>query len=744
MRKIIYSASTLLLLAIGLSACGNELAIPVIQDSREVVTLTPLATAIIPTATPVPGGAAEVANTYYKAWERGDLIGMYSLLSPQSQDLVGSDTFARAYEEAQNTASVQNITTRPVGVLQDGNRSTVEIEVIWQTAVVGNIVRNHLVELVFADGRWGIVWHEGLVMPDLAGGNKLSFQYRAPSRAAIRDINGVSLAYQGQAITLGVVPGEITDEAGMLATLSPLLNQTPEEIKEVYAAAKPDWYVPLGDVSKAAIEPVYDTLRPYFESGLRAEERLTRFYENVAPHIVGYTGAIPEWAFENYLAEGYSPDARVGLTGIESWGEPYLSGTLGGTLRVVAPDGSPVNTIAEVEPKQARPVYATIDIEYQRAVEQALAEAIFTHPAALRGSVVVMDVNTGEIKALANFPTYDPSVFDSSRPDNAQRLQAVLNDPGRPLVNRAAGGEYPPGSIFKLVTFGAAVNSGLYQPTTLYNSIGTWDRLGENFIKYDWIHAYTGRGHGNISLRHALVVSCNTCFYDAGYEMDVVDPFYFPNVAREFGLDQSTGIIGIADTAGNIPDPEWKPANTAEGGWVPGDAVNMAIGQGYVSVTPLQMARMAAAVANGGTLVTPRLIHRIGEGGGAPEEILPIQQDGRIPYSDDSLAAVQQAMWQVANDRSGTALEIFGEFGMQVAGKTGTAQNPATLPHAWFIGYAPAAPFTGLDGVTIEEPEIAIAVIMENSGEGSEVAAPVFRRMVELYFSMYTTNYPWQ
>ncbi|MFK7803103.1 MAG: penicillin-binding transpeptidase domain-containing protein [Anaerolineae bacterium] len=744
MRKIAILFITIALLGLSTVACGSNLAVPIIQDSREVVTLTPLSTAIIPTATPVPGGAAEVANTYYKAWERDDLLGMYSLLSPQSQGLVGSDQFVNSYQAALDTARVLTISTRPVGVLQEGNRSTVEVEVVWQTAVVGNVVRNHLVELVFNEGRWGIIWHEGLVMPELAGGNTLTFQYKSPSRASVRDINGVSLSFQGKALTLGVIPGEITDEAGLLATLSPILNLTPDEIREKYADAKPDWYVPLGDVSRAEVEPIYESLRPYFEAGLQADERLTRFYENAAPHIVGYMGAIPEYAFEDYLAQGYSPDARVGLTGLEAWGEPYLSGTLGGILRVIGPDGSPISTIAEIEPKQARPVYATIDIDYQRAVEEALAQAIYTHPAATKGAVVVMDVNTGEIKAMANFPTYDPSVFDSSRPDNGARLQAVLDDPGRPLVNRATAGQYPPGSIFKLVTFEAAIESGLYLPSTQYNSIGTWNRLGDDFIKYDWIYSYGQRGHGNISLRHALVVSCNTCFYDAAFEMDKVDPFLFPTVARKFGLDAPTGIIGVGEAGGIIPDPDWKFTNTAEGGWVPGDAVNMGIGQGYVSTTPLQMARIAAGIANGGKLLTPRLVHRIGEGGGAPEEILPVQETGTLPYSAESLAAVQQAMWQVANDRSGTAVDVFGEFGMQVAGKTGTAQNSGTLPHAWFIGYAPAAPFTGLDGVTVESPQIAIAVIMENAGEGSEVAAPVFKRMVELYFSMYTTNYPWQ
>ena len=556
---------------------------PLIEDSANLVTLTPLPTADLSTSTPIPGGAAETGQTFYKAWEANDYLGMYSLLTPQSQALVDSSIFIAQYEAAMRTATVQEVRSQPLAASQDGARGGMEIQVLWQTAVLGPIERTHSVELAFAGGRWGIVWHEGLILPELVGGNKLVLEYRAPSRANIYDVNGRALAYQGTSILLGIVPGQIEDEAALLATISPLLNQTPEQLQAKYATAQQNWYVPLGDIPSELMQENYELLQPFLAAGLVADDRLTRVYSPVAPHTVGYVGAIPGTLVNEYLAAGYSPDSRVGLTGLEAWGEDYLSGVRGGILNVLDLEGRYVTTVAEAEPRQARSIYATFDADFQRAVEGALAEAALSHPLGNRGAVVVMNPQDGSILAMASYPTYDPTVFDSTRPDSGDRLAELFADPGNPLINRATQSAYPPGSTFKVVTLAAAVQSGLYTPDTRYNSLGSWDRLGENFIKTDWREG----GHGYVSLRQALVVSCNTCFYDAGLNMELQDPYHFPNVAREFGLGASTGIIGVSDTAGSIPDPEWKVLNTAEGGWVPGDTVNMAIGQGICDGDPV-------------------------------------------------------------------------------------------------------------------------------------------------------------
>ncbi len=708
-----------------------------IQDAYEPIVISPEPTAIIATATPLPDGAAEVATTFYAAWERQDYLGMYSLLSPQSQALVDTQAFVNRYEAAMRTATVQAVQTQPLASSQESNRASLTVQVIWDTAVLGQITREHTAELVYSNERWGIVWNEGLILPELAGGNTLTMKYRAPSRANIYDRNGAALAYQGDAILLGVVPGQIQDEAGLLATLSSILGRTPDELRELYAQAEPDWYVPIGQVPSDVMQANYDAIQSYIGSGLTADPRLTRIYTGVAPHIVGYMGAVPPEQVNNYLSLGYQADAQIGLTGLEAWGEEYLSGIKGGVLDVVDSNGRYVTTIAETEPRQARSVYTTFDQEFQAAVEQALAEA--GSKLGRKGAIVVMDVNTGEILAMASYPSYSPGVFDKNRPNSAELVSRLFTDPNNPLVNRAVNA-YPPGSTFKIVTFSAAVTSGLYTPNSAYNSTGTWDRLGPTAVKVDWRQG----GHGYVSLRTALVVSCNTCFYDAGYNMDGQDPYHFPTIARAFGFGSPTNALGIFEATGIIPDPDWKLANTAEGGWVTGDAVNMAIGQGYVAVTPLQMVRMTAAIANGGTLIEPTVISKIGAGGGAPEEVIPPRKQQPLPISSEIISAIQQSLRDVAGNPNGTANFVFENTRVPVAGKTGTAQTPQVLPHAWFTGYAPAAPYTLADGSTIDTPQIAVTVVMENAGEGSEVAAPIFRRIIELYYGITPLSpYPW-
>lgn len=721
----------LLLFFAVLVACGEG--IPPIQDSSELVTLTPLPTNTPhPTEIPTSDDANGFGLAFYRAWELGDYLGMYSLLAPSSQALVDNISFVTRYEEAMDTATVTEISTQALGTLQDGNTAQMQVRVTWQTAAVGTIIREYTVPLSFEDGRWGIVWDEGLILPELAGGNTLVMQQRIPARANIYDVNGKALAYQGTILTLGAIPGQIEDEPAMLAALSPMLNQTPEEIKEIYAPALPDWYWPIGDVTEATMQQYGPSIQPFIGKGLaEPKPRLARLFSETgaAPHLIGYTGYIPAEQLEEYLAQGFAGDEIVGLAGLERWGEDYLNGERGGILTVVGPNGNYLATVQEQEPKQARSIYTTLDLEFQTAVEQALAEAIQSLGYVRAGAAVVLEVNTGKILAMASYPSYDPRIFDPFAQDSAVALGAAFNDPDRPLLNRAAQGVYPAGSTFKIVTFTAAINSGLYTPDTFYTSTGTWRRLGDNFVKVDW----RPEGHGTITLKQALVVSCNSCFYDAAFEMDAVDPNFFPNTALQFGLGQPTGAVGVVEAAGTVPSPEWKLAERGEG-WVRGDAVNMGIGQGDVQVTPLQMANIIAAVANGGTLYRPTLVDRIGAGAGAPEEPYPVQANGELPLSPENLAILQESLWKVANDGNGTATHQFVGLPLQVAGKTGTAEAPPGDSHAWFVGYAPA-----------DRPEIAIAVILEHGGEGSAVSAPLFRRIVELYYDITPiTPFPWQ
>lgn len=731
-----------LIAAIGCSqSTGNSA--PLVSDSFEVVTLTPGPTATVPT-TAVPGAAEAqgIALAFFRAWEGFDFLGMYSLLTPKKQAIIDSQAFINRYQEAMDTAVVQTVRSQPMAINQNENQAEFSVRVIWESAIVGTIVRDLTVPMVFENERWGIDWHDGLILPELAGGNRLFLESVTPARANIYDINGRALAFQGTIFTIGVIPGQIEDEALLLNALSPVLNLSPDEIKALYAPALPDWYWPIGDVTEETLQAYISSLQPFIGKGLaEPEPRLTRLYseEGVAPHVVGYTGFIPAEELDLYQAAGYIGDEQVGLVGVESWGEDYLNGEKGGTLSVVGPNGEFISTLNQVEAKQSRSVFTTLELSFQADVEQALAHGIGNHPIGQAGAAVVIDVNSGAVRAMASYPTYNPNVFDLAQVDANEALTELFSNPSRPLFNRAAQGAYPAGSLFKIVTLAAGLNSGIYTTGSTYTSTGTWNKLGENFIKDDW----RPEGHGTISLAQALVVSCNSCFYDVAYNVDLQDPYIFPTTAKSFGLGSVTGIEGVAEASGLIPDPDWKLATYGEG-WATGDAVNMGIGQGFVQVTPLQMATIFAAVANGGTLYQPTLIDRIGAGGGAPEEKLPIQINGELPLSDADLATIRDSLWQVSNSNNGTASLVLASLPIPTAGKTGTAEAPPNPPHAWFGGYAPAGSYTKPDGTVISEPEIAIVVIVENAGQGSEVAAPIFRRIVELYYGIQPlTPYPW-
>ncbi|MDT8306395.1 MAG: penicillin-binding transpeptidase domain-containing protein [Anaerolineae bacterium] len=728
MRRLVVLPLLLLL-----AACGTSL--PFLQDAYDPRTPTPLPTSTLaPTATPIAEAAEGVARAYYRAWEDLDYAGMYSLLSPQSQALVDEASFVALYEDVARTATLRSVQASPMAILQEGSRAQMNVEAVWDTLLVGTVARQHSVELAHNGGRWGIVWDESLILPEMEGGQQLYMDYRIPARANIYDAEGRALAYQGTAVTLGVVPGDITDEAGLLDVLASVFDRDPATIRGRYATALPNWRVPLGDVSAEVLQEHAAILQPYLDDGgLYTEQRTARIYpENgVAPHVVGYVGPLPAEEIDRYREEGYRGDEHVGRSGVEGWGESYLSGQRGGTLTIIGPTGEYISTVATSEPRQARSIYLTIDMDLQQAVEAALAEAVVTSPSSGAGSAVVLDVKTGNVLAVASYPTYNPGVFDVTRPSAESDLAALLNAPGNPLLNRAVQGAYPTGSLFKVITFSAGMNSGLYTPDTTYLSVGSWRRLGDNFIKRDWLSG----GHGNVTMRRAIAVSCNTCFYDMGFNLNEYDPYFFPETARQYGLGAPTGIEGIHESAGLIPDPDWKMASGA-GGWVPGDAVNMAIGQGDVQVTPLQMARVFAAFANGGTLLVPRLIDRVGAGGGAPEETWPVEESGQIPLSSEHLEALRGALREVATQSYGTASHRFIGLPVPVAGKTGTAEAPPNQPHSWFAGYAPAEPYTLPDGTVLTEPEIAVVVMIEHAGEGSTYAAPLFRRIVELYYNI--------
>ena len=397
----------------------------------------------------------------------------------------------------------------------------------------------------------------------------------------------------------------------------------------------------------------------------------------------------------------------------------YLAGKNGATLYVVDAKGNVITRLAHTDPVPAKSIYTTIDRDLQIKLQKSLGD--------FRGAVVVMERNTGAILAMVSNPGFDPNLFEPTNV-NYQMLAQMINDPAQPTYDRADQGQYPLGSVFKIITMSAALNTGVYTAKSTYQCGYYFTEL-EGWIGNDWTLDHGVPPSGLLTLPQGLMRSCNPFFWHIG--LDLYNQGYttaISDMARAFGLGKKTGFELTNEQPGNIPDP----ANSSE-------AVQNAIGQGTTMVTPLQVADFVAAVGNGGTLYRPQIVEKIVSTDGTATQTFTPTTDGSLPVSAENLKIVQDAMVSVVANPKGTAYFIMANMSIPVAGKTGTAQTSNGDPDAWFAGYSIAN--------NPNKPDIAVAVLLENAGEGSEMAAPIFRRAMSLYFSD-DTNYgmvmPWE
>jgi penicillin-binding protein 2 len=691
-------------------------------NGSPTATVTPSPTSIPvfpPTPTPLPPTPDAAAATFLNAWEAGDYAAMYARLAPESQAAIDFESFTQRYQNALKNATVLTVTTRLQSSLQEEDRAQIAFHLELDTALAGALITDTVMTLSLHEGQWWVDWEEGLIWPQLAGGHYFRMDYSTPVRANIYDRNGLALAAQGTIVTVGVIPGQIEDEKAVLETLTLVTGLSPEEIRGKYADAPAEWKVPITDIPGEVSVDHNDALSI---PGIYRDEKDGRTYphEGIAPHVVGWVAPVPAEQLDAYRARGYRGDEWVGVSGLEAWGEEILGGKHGGRLVVVDAAGEEITTITETPALPSRAIYTTIDRDFQEQVEQILGGR--------KGAIVVLNANTGEVLAMASGPGFDSNAFVG--PTGGDERGQIVTDPRRPLFNRATQATYPSASVFKIVTMAAAVEEGGMHPqNTGFYCPGYWEELGEAYRKGCWKE----EGHGNITLQDGLTASCDVVFYSVGKRLDETDQELLPRFARGFGFGESTGIEGVLEEGGLVPDPTWKVNAIGERWWV-GDTVNLAIGQGYLLVTPLQVARMIAAVGNGGTLYRPYIIKRIGPGGDTlPEQVTTPEVVGTLPVNPQNLQAIQEALLGVTTRSIGTAWYRFTGLSIPVAGKTGTAEvgGPDTQPHSWFAAYAPA-----------NDPEIAIAVIVENAGEGTTVAAPLTRRVVEAYYGLSLSKLP--
>jgi penicillin-binding protein 2 len=663
----------------------------------------------------------ETIRTYLNAWKNEDYSLMYSLLTSISQDAISEERFEEIYREIAAEVALSDLETQILSSLTQTRTAQASYQVIMHSALVGDIQRDTTMNLNLEEGDWRVQWDEALILPELSGGNTLRMDYLIPSRANIYDLEGQALVAQADATALGLFPDQIDpdQEATLLNELWRLTGIFPDTIRERYEDFPPgaDWYLPLMAVSADAVNQRESILSGL--SGLVMRPFRSRYYfeGGISPHVVGYVTAIPAEEVEEYRRLGYRQDERVGQAGLEKWGEQSLSGVRGGALYVVDPEGLTVTKSAETSPQASQAIYTTLDKDLQLGVQQAIE--------GFRGAAVVMEIDTGRVLAMASSPGFDPNLFEPSNLNSGYALGDIFDPESTPLLNRASQGQYPLGSVFKIITMAAALESGLYTADTIYECGHTFTEV-QGITLYDWTYEKEVAPSGTLTLSEGLMRSCNPYFYHIGRDLFLQGlESAVPDMARGFGLGEATGIDQVAEEEGQVPDL---------GGEV--DATNLSTGQGALQVTPLQVANFIAAIGNGGTLYRPQVVERIQPPDGEPTYTFTPEVRGTLPITEDTLLTIQDAMISVVENPRGTAHRIFANFPIELAGKTGTAQDPPRDSHAWFAGYT----FANRE----DKPDVAVVVILENAGEGSEIAAPVFKGILQQYFSGQRDTFPWE
>jgi penicillin-binding protein 2 len=464
---------------------------------------------------------------------------------------------------------------------------------------------------------------------------------------------------------------------------------------------------------------------------------------SLTAHILGYVGAIPSEALSIYIERGYVPDDPVGLMGIERTQESLLSGVKGSKHIEVNVFERQVALIASQPPVQGHSIVLTLDLKLQREVERALREGMRSAGSEV-GVAVVMDPRTGEVLAMASLPAYDNNLFSGgiSYADYA----ALSTDPNYPLINHAIGGQYAPGSTFKIISAAAVLEEGVVHRNSTVSCTGTmW--LPHLIFPNDPRYAQPFRcwnlgGHGALNVVGAIRQSCNIFFYQVvgGFrEQRGLGVEGLARYASMFGFGEPTGIELAGEVGGLLPSERWKRQTYGEV-WYTGDSYNAAIGQGYILGTPMQMLNATVAVANGGTLYRPQLVRQVIDAEGKVVKALTPDPIRKVDVHPEYLALIGQGMREAVTFGTAWRARLPG---VAVAGKTGSAEYLAFdehgnaivnergyLPtHAWFVAYAP-----------YEDPEIALVVFLAGGGEGSEKAAPVAADILRTYFDLMPTD----
>jgi penicillin-binding protein 2 len=587
--------------------------------------------------------------------------------------------------------------------------------IIAALVLIGLLTTGLIVRLVYLQ----IVGHEHYA--SLAKENSVKLVPLVPSRGIIYDRKGRILADDTTSFSLELIPEQISDLEGTLKRLQVLLD-IPDEKIELYQKLRKRQkrFVPTPLLSNMSDEELakFAVVRPYFP-GVDIQTHLVRHYpyNDLASHVIGYVGRISEEELKELPISEYRGSTHMGKLGIEKSYETELHGKTGYAEIETNVQARLLNTLNEVQPTPGANLYLTLDIDLQKTAYDALDF--------YSGAVVAIDIKTGGVLVFASRPGFDPNPFVVGIGNDAYRELQASED--QPLYNRALRGLYPPGSTMKPFIALAGLE---YDVVTSHQALfcpGFYQLPGVSHRYRDWKKG----GHGTVSMSAAITQSCDVYFYRLASMLGIN---HMHDFLQQFGFGEKSGIDLVGEKPGLLPSKEWKQKKKNQD-WYPGETLITGIGQGYHQVTPLQLARATATLANRGKIVTPHLVDKLVSPAGTRPG--PENHEKVLPLDNKNINEVINGMINVVHGGGGTARSIGKDIPYQIAGKTGTAQvfgikqnakyNENEIDfklrdHALFIAFAPA-----------DDPKIAVAVVVEHGGHGGSVAAPIAAKVIKQY-----------
>ena len=666
-----------------------------------------------------------------------DYDEMYALIAPPSRVLYPREDFEARHEEIADDLGLQGIRYELGETTLQGNAASILYDLTFQTAGFGEITdAGRIARFVQIAGEgWRWAWSTQDILSGLAGNANVQLISTREQRANIYDYRGRPLVEEGGLVTtIYVAKNDMSSEEDCAATLAQATRRSIAAIEQLFIGWAPETYFYVGEIDPEFWDPALQSHCGAGNNGYTHTLPKRAYYgHGAATHITGYIGPVTADRLAYWEARGITASAIVGRDGIEYYYDDVLGGAPQRELRIVEPGGTVLRELDSSVGRPVAPLTLTINRDLQRIATQAIADAYNAAAnhwgsVALGAAAVVLDVQSGAIRASVSWPSFDPGIFNRAESNAPQRFVTDLTTSTRqPTVDRTFR-QLAPGSVYKIITTAAIAEEDLVPEGFIFDCGHSWDgtRYGDTVgIRYDWTYSDDLPPTGPITISQALTASCDPFYYEYGAQLYNKGENLLVDYAERFGLGARTGFderFTAAENTGNNAPPT-----------IIEEAINNAIGQGDVQTTPLQMARVVAAIANGGSLVQPYLVERIGGVDGvanAYEYVAP--EPTPLGLRESTINIVQQGMCDVVSDRDlGTAALVFdGLRSYTLCGKTGTAQS-AGSPHAWFVAYTPA-----------EDAELALVVMVENSHEGSIVAAPIVRRILDDYFGATRDDWP--